>query len=992
MEVVYSRIDDDKKEKLLTEKLLNGFVLLEDFCPACSTPLVKNPESTTTKDDRQKRKMGEADHFLVPNESFQQPFRPVPGVPVCVVCDSHVITHEDDIDLLERCDSLKDKGSILVSPRRSEEEKKEEYEEYDRAVVHEIINLADTPNEDFTFNEEEQQEKSRKAPSPETPRTNQKGTDATVTAEEEYSVRREVATKVLGAKMLQGYTLQETTCDRCGMPLMEKRGDIECVVCPALAKKEKKRLKAEKKLAEAKARLEREIALKKVNDAMKETENKQRRLDLEAKKARLLALEKEEEAKIAALEEEEAQLLRQAHAKEPDNMTAMTGRTAERLAAERARQKEEEEALLEETRRLEEIETMTFTTKTEEMQKDLLKHEHRRRVAKKLVLDSEVAKLEEERLHEQLELRRIQEEKKAEVEAKILAELEADAAAKALAAEEAIRKAKMALETVQSTKKEIIAETIALAEKEAIAECEETIKAEREDYKEKVILPSESELHNERWDTLRVEGRAILTRRVMKGWELIPESCQGAECEMSPLLMKNGKKECVVCGGCGNGKDGVYASELLGDDEVGQNAENKFHPQIPPEIEADMPLLKSLEGENEGDFDEKRDLVSKEIGQRMLLGWTLLDASCPKCVMPLMMDNLGNRDICVLHGAVEPQTLDEPTVEETEYQTETGSQSEAIGAEDLIRTIRERASQQLSVKSASSTKSDPPAFTKINKKKDPQSLQSTMQKHLDFADPSAVQELLGSAAEYDDDDMDTNSLAPEMVAKMLMKSPQGHNFVEHEMSFQEAKDLVDIFAAANFEKPLSDGFRSTVTRIIVNSLKDDGVIHLEHIESPGRSPRKNFHFDGFTDSHSMSDTSRRSKPNPELTIEARPSMESNSSPTNNFARPPRSPPNRSSPKKHVVVGGPLGKANGAVSKYHYSHRHSDTGSIGGASRASTVASDALESIYVRIDECKAKLMDPTNSITDQLATADLLEKLANAAVAVRNMEKQEEED
>mmetsp|Transcript_52635 Transcript_52635/g.127579 ORF Transcript_52635/g.127579 Transcript_52635/m.127579 type:complete len:991 (+) Transcript_52635:182-3154(+) len=990
MEAVYSRIDDDRKEKLLTEKLLNGFVLLEDFCPACSTPLVKNAESTTTKDESQKRKMGEAEHFLVPNTSFEQPFRPVPGVPVCVVCNSHVITREDDIDLLERCDSLKDKGSILVSPRRSEEEKKEEHEEYNRAVVHEIINLADTPNEDFTFNEEKPQEKSRRAPSPETPRAK---TDAAVTVEEEYSVRREVATKVLGTKMLQGYTLQETTCDRCGMPLMEKRGDIECVVCPALAKKAKKRVKAEKKLAETKARLEREIALKKVNDAMKETENKERKLDLEAKKARLLALEKEEEAKIAALEEEEARLLRQAHGEEPDNMTAMTGRTAERLAVERTRQKKEEEALLEETRRLEEIETMTFTTKTEEMQKDLLKHEHRRRVAKKLVLDSEVAKLEEERLQEQLELRRIQEEKKAEVEAKILEELEADAAAKALAAEEAIRKAKMALETVNSTKKEIIAETIALAEKEAIAECEETIKAEREDYKERVILPSESELHNERWDTLRVEGRAILTRRVMKGWELIPESCQGAECEMSPLLMKNGKKECVVCGGCGNGKDGVYASELLGDNKVGQNPEYKFHQPIPSEIEADMPL-KSLVVEHEGDFEEKRDLVSKEIGQRMLLGWTLLDASCPKCVMPLMMDNLGNRDICVLHGAVEPHSFDEPTVEETEYQTEAGSQNEAVGAEDLIRTIRERASQQQSVKSASSTKSDPPAFTKINKKKDPQSLKSTTQKSLDFANPSAVQELLGSAAEYDDDDddMDTNSLTPEMVAKMLMKSPQGHNLVDHEMSFQEAKDLVDIFVAANFEKPLSDGFTSNVTQIIVNNLKDDGVIHLEHIESPGRSPRKNFNFEGFADSHSMSDTSRRSKPNPELTIEARPSMESNSSPTNNFARPPRSPPNRSSPKKHVVVGGPLGKDNGAVSNYHYSHRHSDTGSIGGASRASTVASDALESIYVRIDECKAKLMDPTNSITDQLATADLLEKLANAAVAVRNMEKQEEED
>lgn len=52
-----------------------------------------------------------------------------------------------------------------------------------------------------------------------------------------------------------------------------------------------------------------------------------------------------------------------------------------------------------------------------------------------------------------------------------------------------------------------------------------------------------------------------------------------------------------------------------------------------------------------------------------------------------------------------------------------------------------------------------------------------------------------------------------------------------------------------------------------------------------------------------------------------------------------------------------------------------------------MASDALESIYAKINQCKAKLMDPTNTIDDQLAAADLIEKLAKAAVAVRAMEK-----
>ena len=56
------------------------------------------------------------------------------------------------------------------------------------------------------------------------------------------------------------------------------------------------------------------------------------------------------------------------------------------------------------------------------------------------------------------------------------------------------------------------------------------------------------------------------------------------------------------------------------------------------------------------------------------------------------------------------------------------------------------------------------------------------------------------------------------------------------------------------------------------------------------------------------------------------------------------------------------------------------------SRASSVASDALESIYDRIDQCKKKLLDPRSNLDEQIATAALLEKLAQAAVAVKEME------
>lgn len=58
---------------------------------------------------------------------------------------------------------------------------------------------------------------------------------------EEYNVRRDIATKVLGAKMLQGFILKEEQCSKCKMPMMEHDGSLECVVCPILIKRAKKK-------------------------------------------------------------------------------------------------------------------------------------------------------------------------------------------------------------------------------------------------------------------------------------------------------------------------------------------------------------------------------------------------------------------------------------------------------------------------------------------------------------------------------------------------------------------------------------------------------------------------------------------------------------------------------------------------------------------------------------------------------------------------------
>jgi uncharacterized Zn finger protein (UPF0148 family) len=53
--------------------------------------------------------------------------------------------------------------------------------------------------------------------------------------------RREIATKAIGRKLMEGYILTQTQCDHCQMPVMELNGVNECVVCPLVSKKAKKR-------------------------------------------------------------------------------------------------------------------------------------------------------------------------------------------------------------------------------------------------------------------------------------------------------------------------------------------------------------------------------------------------------------------------------------------------------------------------------------------------------------------------------------------------------------------------------------------------------------------------------------------------------------------------------------------------------------------------------------------------------------------------------
>jgi len=50
----------------------------------------------------------------------------------------------------------------------------------------------------------------------------------------ESGIRRDLATKILAKKVLEGYSLRDALCESCDMPMMEKGRNVECVVCPEL--------------------------------------------------------------------------------------------------------------------------------------------------------------------------------------------------------------------------------------------------------------------------------------------------------------------------------------------------------------------------------------------------------------------------------------------------------------------------------------------------------------------------------------------------------------------------------------------------------------------------------------------------------------------------------------------------------------------------------------------------------------------------------------
>eukprot|EP00934_Nitzschia_sp_Nitz4_P002837 Nitzschia sp. Nitz4//scaffold139_size61406//21186//24205//NITZ4_006453-RA/size61406-snap-gene-0.10-mRNA-1//-1//CDS//3329535831//2827//frame0 len=962
--------EEAKIEQMLSEKLMDGFVLLESSCPICSTPLVKNYNDD--EDEVEEEEDDDMEPVVVQCESDS----PIIGVPFCVSCLAHIATHSRENELLEQ-EQAKAKG-----PER---------------IVIDVTDIPDPVDETNTKDPADLYTEEKKEEMAFDPTT------------EDYSVRRQVATKVLGAKMLQGYSLTEQQCTKCSMPMMEHEGAIDCVVCPVLLKKAKKKLKAQQKVEEESIRLQDQIKAARAKKEAEETKAEQekreeiiraerekveqqaRERELALKKeqdeevARRLALVEQETNRIAAMEEEQARM--QAEAKEVNEKlereqaeqaeiqarkTAEENEKLEQLrkaslekidkdyALATQRRQQEEILLADETKRLEELENrrkLGLTTAFENLNRDVLVAEHRRRLQAKAKLDAEILRLEQDRVQESLESRKVADEKRSVAESLMIATLEEEARAKAEAAEEAIKKAKEALEHVHSARKDVIAQTIALAEQEAIAEAELHIKLEREGYKAPVILPTASDIKRENWETLRAEGRSVMTRRVMTGWVLLPEFCQGAECHRTPLITKSGVKECVVCGGCGSGTDGVYAEKeeddvvitegefeemravgVLPDDmggyEIGPNATGTLSPT------ANL-TVKQIQD----DFETKRDMVSKEIGKRMIEGWTLLDASCPRCVMPLMMDPEGTNDVCVLCGLVSNLQNDGSAIKHEDVPDEIDdNMNTALGA--------------LAIESGADHVTQPAPYDAVT-------VDSTIPT-IDEATLSTT--VVGASKDHTLTDTIRQSLNRPNPVTPRGDPPACSTKNEKTESKKRAQD------------PSSGPLKS------FDLAQDENVQQVikaagEEIRHLGRSPEM-FTFgneDVLAPSTEESTYTKKSRPTPETMSRDRKSSQGRGTISGGATLPPRPGSAGQRTKGNVIVeGGPTDIGHVPSS---------DSQTVGDASRAESVATEALDSILDRIERAKAKLLRDDISVQEQVDTANLIEKLAQAAVAVKALEK-----
>jgi len=107
-----SVISESEVETLLTEKLMQGFVLQPNCCPTCNTPLVKamiNMPIAANGDDA--------------NDTT-----PINGVPFCVSCKAHVMKTKEEIRIMTETNAIMGaRGEVLLAMSEDEESDDDEF-------------------------------------------------------------------------------------------------------------------------------------------------------------------------------------------------------------------------------------------------------------------------------------------------------------------------------------------------------------------------------------------------------------------------------------------------------------------------------------------------------------------------------------------------------------------------------------------------------------------------------------------------------------------------------------------------------------------------------------------------------------------------------------------------------------------------------------------------------------------------------------------------
>jgi hypothetical protein len=114
--------DEDEVEELLSNKLMNGFMLIDKPCPKCMIPLVKKPctqgdvnISTSSISSKSSSGAGEFETRIVTNLSLEQIPKPVKGIPYCVICENYVLTCPAESKWLERLHAMEILGQGAFS-------------------------------------------------------------------------------------------------------------------------------------------------------------------------------------------------------------------------------------------------------------------------------------------------------------------------------------------------------------------------------------------------------------------------------------------------------------------------------------------------------------------------------------------------------------------------------------------------------------------------------------------------------------------------------------------------------------------------------------------------------------------------------------------------------------------------------------------------------------------------------------------------------------